>query len=135
MNNDCTGTYYMTAREVADMYHLSIRTANNRLSAFRKEHSDSFKEVMTNTKHKQYLYLASAITKENVGTRHYVKREKHIEEVQLPPIYIIDTESGVRYNYFSLKALLRVLESATLMERFIVLDSFIFIFIIIYLCL
>lgn len=126
---------YITARDVADMFHLSIRTTNNRLTTFRKEHPNDFKEVITNTKHKQYLYKASVITKENVGTRHYIKHEKHIEDVQLPPIYLIDTESGVRYNYFSLKALLRVLESSTLMERFIVLDSFIFIFIIIYLCL
>lgn len=126
---------YLTAREVADMFHLSIRTANNRLTTFRKDHPKDYKEVITNTKHKQYLYKASAITKENVGTRHYIKHEKHIDEIQLPPIFMVDTETGTRYNYFSLKALLRVLESSTLMERFVVLDSFIFALIIIYLCL
>jgi transposase len=125
----------MTAREVADMFHLSIRTANNRLATFRKDNPTAYKEITTNTKHKKYLYKASAITKENVGTRHYIRKEKHIQNTELPPIYIVDVESGTKYNYFALKALLRVLESTTMFERFVALDSFIFILIIIYLCL
>ena len=134
MNNN-SDTYYITAREIAEMYHLSIRTTNNRLSTFRKENPNSFKTVMTSTKHTQYLYLASAITKENVGTRHYIKHKKKVADIELPSVYIEDEETKVKYNFFALKALLRVLESATMFEKFVVLDSFIFALIIIYLCL
>lgn len=134
MSNE-SETYLMTAREVAEMFHLSIRTANNRLSTFRKEHPNDFEEITTNTKHKQYLYKASAITKENVGTRHYKKHKKKVAEVELPPVFIEDEETKVKYNFFALKALLRVLESATMFEKFVVLDSFIFALIIIYLCM
>ena len=123
---------YLSAREISDMFGLSIRTTNNRLTAFRKEHPKDYKEVKTNTKHKQYIYKASAITKENVGTRHYIKKEKKVPEIQMPPIYIIDTEDGRRYNIFALRALLRVLENTTLFERFIALDSIIFVIIIFY---
>lgn len=133
MKDNCGDTYWMTAQEIASMYHLSIRTTNNRLSVLRKEKPDCFKEVLTKTKHKQYLYLATAITKENVGTRHYVKHEKVIPEVELPPIYLVNPEKGMQYNLFSLKALLMVLENTTLFERFVALDSIIFVCIIVYL--
>ena len=131
MNND--NEQYLTAQEISSRFGLSIRTTNNRLTVLRKNDPTCYKEVLTNTKHKQYLYKASAITKENVGTRHYIKREKKIPEVGLPPIYIVNPKSGLRYNIFALRALLRVLESTTLFERFIALDSVIFVFVLIYL--
>lgn len=124
---------YLTAQEISSRYGLSIRTTNNRLSVLRKNAPTCYKEVLTNTKHKQYLYKASAITKENVGTRHYIKHEKRIPEVGLPPIYIVNPKKGLRYNIFALKALLKVLENTTLFERFIALDSVIFVFVLIYL--
>ena len=126
---------YLTAREISEMFGLSIRTTNNRLTTFRKEHPTEFKEVKTNTKHKQYIYKVESITKENVGTRHYIKHEKKVPEIEMPPIYVVDTVTGKKFNYFSLKALLTVLESATLFERFVALDSIIFVVIIVYLCL
>ena len=124
---------YLTAREISEMFELSIRTTNNRLTVFRKENPTAYKEVKTNTKHKQYVYKASAITKENVGTRHYIKHEKKVPEVDIPQIYVVDSVSGKEYNYVGIRALLRVLEDTTLFERFVALDSVVFVFVIIYL--
>ena len=132
MSNE-TNEQYLTAQEISSRYGLSIRTTNNRLSVLRKNDPTCYKEVLTNTKHKQYLYKASAITKENVGTRHYIKHEKRIPEVGLPPIYLVNPKKGMRFNYFGLKALLLVLENTTLFERFVALDSVIFVFVLIYL--
>lgn len=120
---------FITTNELSELYGVSVRTINNRLARFRKENPDKYKTVPAHTKVVRFLYRRDAITKEMITTRVY--HRKTIEELvkefddrqeDMPDVTIEDEETGVTYNWFSLKALLRLLRNPTQLEKFMALN-------------
>jgi hypothetical protein len=127
-----------TTKELAKEFGVSTRTIHNRLKFLRIKYPDSYEIQRHHNGIPRFFYKGSCLNVDMLTKRSYPERREFnktltkAEREYIPPPKMVEDKNGNIYNYFSLKALMKVVTDSTLLEKFMALTMMLWLALCVY---